>query len=72
MLIDISLLSREALDGLIEEYCVRDWGLNDVESPIEARKEQVRAALKSGQLVIQYSEHEESAHIVSAESLGMR
>ncbi len=72
MLIDPKLLSAEALDGLVESYCLRDWGINEVESPMSMRKEQVYAALKAGSLVIQYSELEESAHIVSAETLGLR
>jgi uncharacterized protein YheU (UPF0270 family) len=71
MIIDPSLLSAEALDNLIKEYCLRDWGLNDVEAPLESRKEQVLLALRSKKLVIQYSESEESAHIVSSDSLGL-
>lgn len=71
MIIDPSYLSAEALDSLVNEYCLRDWGLNDIEAPLEDRKAQVRLALNQGRLVIQYSEEEESAHITSAESLGM-
>ncbi|KZY34886.1 MULTISPECIES: YheU family protein [unclassified Oleiphilus] len=71
MIIDPSFLSPDALDGLINDYCLRDWGLNDVEAPLETRKSQVQQALKQGKLVIQYSEEEESAHIMSADSLGL-
>lgn len=71
MIIDPSYLSTEALESLIKEYCLRDWGLNDIEAPIEDRQKQVELALKQGKLVIQYSEEEESAHIIAADSLGM-
>lgn len=71
MIIDASHLSAEALDSLINEYCLRDWGLNDIESPLEMRQAQVKLALQQGKLVIQYSEEEESAHITSADALGL-
>jgi uncharacterized protein YheU (UPF0270 family) len=71
MIIDQEQLSQEALDNLVSEYCLRDWGLNETESPLEARKSQVISALNQGRLVIQYSEHEESAHITSAEALNI-
>lgn len=71
MIIDPSYLSEEALDSLVKEYCLRDWGINDIEAPLESRKAQVQLALKQGKLVIQYSEEEQSAHIISADSLGM-
>lgn len=69
MLIEWELLSPEALEGLVEEYCLRDWGLNDIESPLASRKDSVKKGLKSGVLLVQYSEEEESAHIISADSL---
>jgi len=71
MIIDPSLLSADALDMLIQEYCLRDWGVNEIESPLETRAEQVLKAIKQGLLVIQYSEDDESAHIMSAETLGL-
>lgn len=71
MLIPYEALSTEALENLIKEYCLRDWGLNDTESPWLERKAQVMSALKNKQLVILYSEDEESAHIKSAAELNM-
>lgn len=71
MIIDPSYLSDDALDNLVSEYCLRDWGLNETEAPLETRKAQVQLALQQKKLVIQYSEEEESAHITSADSLGL-
>lgn len=65
------MLSAEALDSLVQEYCLRDWGLNETESPLESRKAQVFNALKQGQLLIQFSEDEQSAHICAAETMGL-
>jgi len=66
MIIDPKQLSEEAINNLVDEYCLRDWGLNDCEEPLENRQQQVKAALKSGQLVIIYSQHLETAQIVAA------
>lgn len=71
MLIPYQALSAEALDNLISEYCLRDWGLNDTESPINERKTMVWQALASGQLLIFYSEHEECAFIKLATELNL-
>jgi len=71
MIIQANQISTQALDNLISEYCLRDWGLNDIESPLEARKQQVKTALDQGTLVILFSEHEECAHITSAAELNM-
>ena len=66
MLIDPELISPEALNSLITEYCLRDWGLNENESPLESRQKSVTAALEDGSLVIIYSQHLEPAQIVAA------
>lgn len=71
MIIEPSMLSSEALDSLVQEYCLRDWGLNETESPLESRKAQVLQALKQGKLLIQFSEEEQSAHITSSETMGL-
>lgn len=71
MLIPYEALSSEALDNLIKDYCLRDWGLNETESPWHERKAQVMSALKNKQLLIVYSEDEETAHIKSAAELNM-
>ncbi|KZX74609.1 hypothetical protein A3715_03465 [Oleiphilus sp. HI0009] len=62
-------VSEEALEGLLKEYCLRAWGLNDVESPIEDRIYSARAALDNGDLVLWYSEYEESAYLLATKDL---
>lgn len=69
MIIDPQQLSEEALNNLIAEYCLRDWGLNESESPLASRQDQVKAALNNGQLVIIYSQHHESAQIMAASEI---
>ncbi len=71
MIIPFDALSDEALDSLISEYCLRDWGLNDTASPLSERQAAVRQALKTKQLVVVYSEYEESAFIKAAADLNM-
>lgn len=66
MIIPLHQLSEEALNNLIAEYCLRDWGLNDCESPLLSRQQQVKAALDNGQLLVLYSQHHESAQIIAA------
>ena len=66
MIIDPKQLSQEAINNLVDEYCLRDWGLNDSEAPLENRQNQVKAALDNGQLVIIYSQHLETAQIIAA------
>jgi len=69
MIIDPLQLSEEALNNLIAEYCLRDWGLNENESPLASRQDQVKTALNNGQLVIIYSQHYESAQIMAASEI---
>ena len=71
MIIPYDALSTEALNSLISEYCLRDWGLNETASPLEEREAQVRQALKTKQLLILYSEYEESAFIKPASELNI-
>lgn len=71
MIIPYDALSAEALDNLISEYCLRDWGLNDTACPLNERESHVRQALKTKQLVVVYSEYEESAFIKAAAELNM-
>jgi len=66
MIIDPEQLSEEAINNLVDEYCLRDWGLNDCDEPLGNRQQQVKAALVNGQLVIIYSQHLETAQIVAA------
>lgn len=69
MVIPYEQLSHDAINNLIDEYCMRDWGLNDVEDPLENRRNQVTAALKSGKLVVLYSEYNQSASLTQADLL---
>lgn len=70
MIIPYQQLSSEALKGLIDEYCLREWGLNEHESPLGHRQERVKQAVENGKLIVVYSEHFETATLVSAEELG--
>lgn len=69
MIIPTEQLSDAALDNLIKEYCLRDWGLNDSETPLEGRYKQVRHALQKGLLVVLYSELHETAALVPKDQL---
>lgn len=66
MIIDPKQLSEEAINNLVDEYCLRDWGLNECDESLADKQRQVKAALKSSQLVIIYSQHLETAQIVAA------
>lgn len=66
MIIDAAQLSSEAINNLVDEYCLRDWGLNESDESLESRHKQVKAALKADQLIIIYSQHLETAQIVAA------
>ncbi|MFE8072344.1 YheU family protein [Marinobacteraceae bacterium S3BR75-40.1] len=52
MIIPIEMMSREALEGLVEEYCTREHGCNDTEEPFKERKEKLLKQLESGEVVI--------------------
>ncbi|WP_250656308.1 YheU family protein [Alkalimarinus coralli] len=69
MIIPYQQLSDEAVNNLIDEYCMRDWGLNETEEPLESRRHLVKKALKDGQLVVLYSEYNQSVSLAQAEGL---
>lgn len=69
MIIPHDQLSEDALNNLIDEYCMRDWGLNETEEPLESRRKQVIQAIKSGQLVVLYSDYNQSAALAQADQL---
>ena len=71
MIIPFEALSAEALDNLINEYCLRDWGLNDTPDPLAERAAKVRLALHNKELVIVFSEEDECAYIKAAADLNM-
>ena len=69
MIIPHEQLSEDAINNLIDEYCIRDWGLNETEEPLESRRNQVTKALETGQLVVLYSEFNQSASLTQADLL---
>ncbi|MGB0733630.1 MAG: YheU family protein [Pontibacterium sp.] len=67
MIIPFSALSEEALLGLIEEYVTRDGtDYGEHEISLATKVEQVKAGLRSGELVIYFSEKRETANIIAA------
>jgi len=55
VIIPADALSADALDGLIEEYCMREHGCNEIDSPLAAHKDYVTGKLKSGELLVMYT-----------------
>lgn len=55
MIISADQLSQDALDALVEEYCLREHGVNDTEEPLGPRKNQVRRQVEEGRLLILYT-----------------
>lgn len=63
-------LSAEALNGLIEEFILRegtDYGLH--EYTLEQKNLQISKQLKSGQIVVVFDPNEETCSIVRKEEL---
>lgn len=58
--VDAELLTDDQLEGLVEEYCTRYHGLNDMESPL-AERGRVMAAVKRGELVVWFDPVENTA-----------
>ncbi len=69
MVIPHEQLSEDAINNLIDEYCIRDWGLNETEEPLASRRSQVMNALKNGKLVVLFSEFNQSASLTQADLL---
>ncbi|XOZ33788.1 YheU family protein [Halomonadaceae bacterium KBTZ08] len=71
MVIPPDQLSAEALESLIEEYCIREAGGIDVEDPLAACREQVAKAVSSGRLAVLYTPYNPSqvATLVPADQL---
>jgi uncharacterized protein YheU (UPF0270 family) len=55
MIITPDQLSAEALDALVEEYCLREHGCNDTEEPLGTRKSEIRRQVARGEMVILYT-----------------
>lgn len=58
--VDTALLTEDQLQGLVEEYCTRYHGLNEVEDPLSER-ERVLAAVRRGELVVWFDPVENTA-----------
>lgn len=69
MIIPLSELSDEVLDGIIEAFILRegtDYGAEEVS--FSEKKEQLLAQLKSGQIHVVYSELHETVNLMPAET----
>ena len=66
MFIPWEKLPEETLNNMIDSYCTQVHGLcsDDDFDSLESRHKQVLHAIKTGKLVIRWSEAEESAWIV--------
>jgi len=67
--VPVDALSKEALDGLVEEYVTRDgtdYGLH--ESSLRDKKDAVLAQLHTGEAVIVYDVATETTNIVNRET----
>jgi len=55
MIIPPEQLSGEALESLVEEYCLREHGCNESEEPLGERKRRVYRGVESGEIRILYT-----------------
>ena len=69
LIIEPSHLSAEAVENIIREYCLQDWGLNEVESPLDERMSTVKKAISHGKLVFYFSEEFETVNLISPDQL---
>jgi uncharacterized protein YheU (UPF0270 family) len=71
VVVPIDRLSREALDGLIEEFVTRDGtDYGEREDTLEEKKNAVIRQLERGEIVIVFDSESETANIVSKEAVG--
>lgn len=72
MIISADQLSPEALEALVEEYCLREHGCNDTEEPLGTRKAEIRRQVDRGEMVILYTPNNPNqvAALVPRERLG--
>ncbi|MDX1755571.1 MAG: hypothetical protein R3175_05875 [Marinobacter sp.] len=63
--VDTHLIPCDQLEGLVEEYCTRYHGLNDVEAPLSER-DRVMAAVTRGDLVVWFDPVDNSVGLGSA------
>ncbi|WP_077528941.1 YheU family protein [Vreelandella utahensis] len=71
MVIPSDQLSADALEALIEEYCLRETGSMEVEDPLATCREQVASAVARGRLVVLYTPYNPNqvAALVPADQL---
>lgn len=71
MVIPPDQLSVEALEALVEEYCLRESGSMDTEDPLAACRSQVAKAVAAGQLVVVHTPYNPNqvASLVPADRL---
>lgn len=60
--VDTQLIRDDLLEGLVQEYCTRYHGLNDVESPL-AEQQRVMSAVRRGELVVWFDPVENAASL---------
>ena len=70
VVVPVDRLSREALDGLIEEFVTRDGtDYGEQEDTLEERKNSVSRQLDRGEIVIVFDSDSETANIVPKEAV---
>ena len=55
MIIPVEELAPETFEALVEEYCLREHGCNEVEDPLISRKAEIRRQVARGEMVILYT-----------------
>ena len=73
MIIPFNAVSEEALNGLIEEFVTRegtDYGHS--ETSLEQKVQQVRAQIKSGKVLIVFSEATEQVDLITKDQFNQR
>jgi hypothetical protein len=63
-MVDKELLTKDQLNGLVEEYCTRYHGLNETENPL-AESGRVLAEVLRGNLVVWFDPVENTASLGS-------
>lgn len=58
--VDTDLLTKDQLEGLVDEYCTRFHGTNETESPF-AERARVMKAIEKGDLVVWFDPVENTA-----------
>ena len=72
LVVPIDRLSREALDGLIEEFVTRDGtDYGEREDTLDEKKNAVTRQLERGEVVIVFDSESETANIVPKEAVGL-